>query len=192
MTWIKKSDKFLPNISKEKLKQLYGKEKNAKAKLRLLASIQRKEGKTLEDIAYSLQKPKTTIHDWLKKIECEELNGCYDIKQKGNRTKLTLQQKQELEKVLDENPQKQGIPFKLWTTTLVQYIIQKHHGISYTKSAIWKLTKKLNFSLKVPRQQHQKANKKAQEKFKIELKKKFNITLNLDSRSSVLTKHTSS
>ncbi len=192
MTWIKKSDKFLADISAEKLKQLYGKEKNAKAKLRLLASIQRKEGNTLDDIANSLQKPKTTIHDWLKRIEIEGLNGYYDIKQKGNRSKLTMQQRKELEKILDESPQNQGIPFKLWTTTLVQYIIHKHHGISYNQSAIWKLTKKLNFSLKVPRQQHQKANKKAQEEFKKKLKKEFNITLNLDSRSSVLTKHTSS
>lgn len=192
MTWIKKSNQFLPDISKEKLKKLYGKEKNGKAKLRLLASIQRKDGKTLDEIAYSLQKPKTTIHDWLKRIETEELNGCYDIKQKGNKSKLTLQQREELGKILDESPQNQGIPFKLWTTTLVQYVIHKKHGISYNQSAIWKLIKKLNFSLKIPRQQHQKANKKAQEKFKEELKKKFNITLNLDSRYFVLTKRTSS
>lgn len=192
MAWIKKNDQFLPNISKEKLKKLYGTEKNAKAKLRLLACTQRKDGKTLEDIASSLKKPKTTIHDWLKRIESEELNGCYDIKQKGNKSKITLQQRGELEKMLDESPQNQGIPFKLWTTTLVQYVIHKHYGISYNQSAIWKLTKKLDFSLKVPRQQHQKANKKAQEIFKEELKKKFNITLNLDSRSSVLMKHTSS
>ncbi len=190
MAWIKKRDKFLPDISKEKLSQLYGKEKNAKAKLRLLASIQRKDGKTLEDIAYSLQKPKTTIHDWLKRIECKELKGFYDIKQKGNRSKLTLQQREELGRILDESPQNQGIPFKLWTTKLVQYIINKNHGISYNQSAIWKLTKSLNFSLKVPRQQHKKANKKAQDDFKKKLKQKFNITLNLDSRSFVLMKRT--
>lgn len=192
MVWIKKRNEFLPDISKEKLKQLYGKEKNAKAKLRLLTSIQRKEGKTLDDIAYSLQKPKTTIHDWLKRIENEELKGFYDIKQKGNKSKLTLEQREELGKILDESPQNQEIPFKLWTTKLVQYVIHKHHGISYTQSAIWKLTKKLHFSLKVPRQEHQKANKKAQEEFKKKLKQKFNITLNLDSKSFVLMKHTSS
>lgn len=192
MTWLKRNDKFLPEISKEKLKQLYGKEKNGKAKLRLLASIQRKDGKTLDDIAFFLQKPKTTIHDWLKRIEIKGPSGLYDIKQKGNRSKLTLQQREELGKILDESPQNQEIPFKLWTTKLVQYIINKNHKVSYTQSAIWKLTKKLNFSLKVPRQQHQKANKKAQEEFKKKLKQKFNITLNLDSRYSVLTKRTSS
>ena len=192
MTWIKKSDEFLPEISKEKLKQLYGKEKNAKAKLRLLAIIQRKEGNTLDAIASSLHKPKTTIHDWLKRVDSKELNGLYDIKQKGNKSKLTLKQREELGKVLDESPENQNIPFTLWTTTLVQYFIYTRFNVSYNQSAIWKLTKKLDFSLKVPRQENRKANKKLQEEFKAELKKKFNITLNLDSRSSVLTKHTSS
>jgi transposase len=168
MVWIKKNNQFLPDISIETLKHLYKKERNAKAKLRLLACIQRKKGKTLDDIAYSLQKPKTTIHDWLKKIESKKLSGCYDIKQKGNNSKITFNQKQELKKILNESPQKQKIPFKLWTTTLVQYIIHKNFGISYTQSAIWKLITKLNFSLKIPRQEHQKANKKAQEKFKKE------------------------
>lgn len=190
MTWIKKSDEFLPDIPKEKLKQLYRTEKNAKAKLRLLAALQRKEGNTLDAIAYSLQKPKTTIHDWLKRIDHEELMGCYDIKQKGNKSKITLKQREELEKMLDESPQNQNIPFTLWTTTLVQYIIYKRFNISYNQSAIWKIVKKLNFNLKVPRQENRKVNKKLQEKFKVELKKKFNITLNLDSRSFVLTRHT--
>ena len=191
MTWIKKGDNFLVDLSKEKLKQLYKKEKNAKAKLRLLAAIQRKEGKTVDDIAYSLQKPKTTIHDWLKRIESKNPNSLYDINQKGNRRKLTVEQIKKLEMILEESPQKHEIPFKLWTTTLVQYIIHKYYNISYTQSAVWKLVKKLNFSLKVPRPANIKANKKAKELFRKELKKKFNIILNLDSRSFVLMKHTS-
>lgn len=191
MAWLKKGDKFLPDFSVAELKKLYKKEKNAKAKLRLLASIQRKEGKTLDDIASSLQKPKTTIHDWLKRLSNKGLQNLYDVKQKGNATKLTSTQLKELDKILSESPKKQGMPFKLWTTTLVQYLIFKLFNVSYNQSAIWKITKKLNYNLKVPRQQNKNTNKKAKELFKKELKKKFNITLNLDSRSFVLMKHIS-
>jgi len=191
MAWLKKENEFLPDLSKIELKHLYKKEKNAKAKLRLLASIQRKEGKTLEDIASSLKKPKTTIHDWLKRLSDNGLQNLYDVKQKGNAAKLTSVQLKELDKILSESPKKQGMPFKLWTTTLVQYLIFKLFNISYNQSAIWKITKKLDYNLKVPRQQNKKTNKKAKELFKKELKKKFNITLNLDSRSFVLMKHTS-
>ncbi|MEK6733983.1 MAG: winged helix-turn-helix domain-containing protein [Pseudomonadota bacterium] len=189
MTWLKKRDNFLPNFSKVKLKQLYNQERNGKAKLRLLVAIQRKEGKTLEFIASSLQKPKTTIHDWLKRMDNGTLDQIFDIKQKGKIPKLSPLQKEELEKILDESPQKQNIPFTLWTTKLVQYVIYQHFDVSYNQSAIWKLVQKLNFNLKIPRQENRKANKELQEKFKIELKKKFNIRLNLDSRSFVLMRH---
>ena len=192
MAWLKKRDEFLVDISLSELKKMYHLEKNAKAKLRLLAALKRKEGNTLEEIASSLQKPKTTIHDWLRRLEDNGVKKLYDVKQSGKPAKLTKQQLEELEQILDDSPQKQGLPFILWTTKLVQYIIIKLFGVKYELWNIWKIVKKLNFSLKVPRQENRKVNKKLQEKFKVELKKKFNITLNLDSRSFVLTRRTSS
>ena len=192
MVWLKKRDEFLVDFSLPELERMYRLEKNGKAKLRLLAALKRKKGNTLEDIASSLQKPKTTIHDWLRRLEDGGIKKIHDVKQLGKPAKLSKQQLDELERVLDESPQKQGLPFTLWTTKLVQYIIIKLFNVKYELWNIWKIVTKLNFALKVPRQENRKSNKKLQEKFKVELKKKFNITLNLDSRSFVLTKHTSS
>jgi len=190
MTWLKKEDEFLPNFSKLELNQLYKKEKNAKAKLRLLASIQRKEGKTLDYIASSLKKPKTTIHDWLKRLENNKIDKIRDIKQTGRPPKLSAEQKKKLVKILDDSPEKQGIPYIIWTTSLVQYIVNKLFNVLYKIRNIEYLVKEIGFTLQKPRPEHKKANKKAQDKFKKELKKKFNITLNLDSRSFVLMKRT--
>jgi transposase len=192
MAWLKKGNDFLIDISKAELKNLYKQEKNAKAKLRLLAALRRKEGETLESIAFSLEKPKMTISDWLRSLEKKGINGLYDIKQSGQPSRLTKNQLDKLNKILDESPEKQGLPFVIWTTKLVQYIIIKLFGVKYVLRNIWFLVKKLGYNLKVPRQENRKANKKLQEKFKIELKKKYNIILNLDSRSFVLTKSTSS
>ena len=190
MTWLKKEDEFLPNFSKLELNQLYKKEKNVKAKLRLLASIQRKEGKTLDYIASSLKKPKTTIHDWLKRLENNKIDKIRDIKQTGRPPKLSAEQKKKLVKILDDSPEKQGIPYIIWTTSLVQYIVNKLFNVLYKIRNIEYLVKEIGFTLQKPRPEHKKANKKAQDKFKKELKKKFNITLNLDSRSFVLMKRT--
>ena len=73
MIRLQKGEKFLAEISKAELRASYKRENNVKGKLRLLAAIQRKDGKTLDDIAYSLQKPKTTIHDWLRRLESKSL-----------------------------------------------------------------------------------------------------------------------
>lgn len=191
MTQLQKEDKFLSGISREELKEFYKKEKKPKPKLRLLAAILRKEGKTFDDIASSIQKPKTTIHDWLHRFEDGTLKQLYDKKQSGKPSKLSKKQKEELKKVLENSPQKQGIPFVLWTTKLVQYIIIKLFDVKYELWNIRKTIKKINFSLQTPRQEHRKANKKAQEEFKKNLSQKYNITLNLDLRSSVLMKRIS-
>lgn len=189
MVWIKKGLNFLPDILKLELKELYKSEKNVKAKLRLLAALQRKEGGTLDSIAFSLEKPKTTIHDWLKRFEQYGLDNIYDAKQPGKPIRLTKKQFDKLEKVLDGSPQNQGLPFVLWTTKLVQYVILKLFNVKYELWNVRKIVNKLGFSLKVPRPQNRNVNKKAQEKFKKKLNQKYNIILNLDLRSSVLTRH---
>ena len=131
-----------------------------------------------------------TISDWLRKIEEEGLHRIYSVKQTGKPSKLTDDQLNKLEIILDESPEKQGIPFKIWTTSLVQYIINKVFDVIYQIRNIRKIVKKLGFRLKVPRQENLKKNDKSVEKFKKKLKVMYNITLNLDSRSSVLMKST--
>ena len=188
MNFTKKGADFLPDVSKEKLKRLYKKERDSKAKLRLLATILRKEGKSLSEISYSIQKPIMTISDWLRKIDKGGLHRIYNVKQTGKPSRLAPHQLDELYSVLEKSPEEQGIPFKMWTTSLVQYIIKRLFNVLYKVRNVLKIVKKLGFSLKVPRQENRKKNKKAVEEFKKNLKQRYNITLNLDSRSSVLMK----
>lgn len=192
MVWLEKGDSFLPKHSKEELKKLYLKEKDTDAKFRLLAAMKRKDGETLDYIALSLKKPKTTIHDWLKRFQTYGPERIYNLKKSGRPSNMSKEQKQNLKNILMESPEKQGLPFIMWTTSLVQYLIDKLFGILYKIRNIEYIIKELGFSFKKPRPENKKSNKKAQERFKIELKKKLNITLNLDSRSFVLTKLTSS
>ena len=191
MNFTKKGVEFLPNISNEKLKNLYKKEKDSKAKLRLLAIILRKKGQSLSEISTSIQKPVMTISDWLRRIDNEGLHRIYSIKQTGKPSKLTKVQLDYLHNVLEKSPEEQGIPFKMWTTSLVQYVIKKLFDVLYKVRNVLKIVKKLGFSWRVPRQEHIKKNEKKVEEFKKNLKVMYNITLNLDSRSSVLMKSTS-
>jgi len=191
MGWIKKGEKFLPEFSKAELTKLYQKEKNGKAKLRLLSAILRKEGKSLDLISELVYTPKTTVHDWLIRLENKGLDGLVDDKQPGRPSLLSQEQKEELEKVLSGSPEKQDIPFKVWTTSLVQYVIYKLFNVKYKTRNVGYVLKKLGFTLKVPRSRNKKASTKAQEEFKKKLKLKYGITLNLDLRSSFWMKRTS-
>ena len=190
MKSTKRGNQFLIDVSMKYLEEQYKKEKDSKAKLRLLAAILRKEGKDLREISKSIHKPFTTISDWLKRFEKDGLKRIYNLEKSGRPSLLNKEQQEKLKKILEESPEKQKIPFKIWTTQLVQYIIKKTFDVLYVMRNIRIILKKLGFRLKVPRQENIKKNKKAVEEFKKNLKEKYNITLNLDSRSSVLMKST--
>lgn len=190
MSIIQKGDLYLENISKEELIKLYNEEKNSKAKMRLLAACLRKQGKSLEDIGNSVQKSKSTIFDWLVKFQKQGLIGRFDNPRSGKPSKLNKTQLNELKLILSESPQKQQIPFTIWTSNLVQYIINKLYNVLFKIRRIEYLVKELGFTFQKPRQKNRRANTKKQEEFKKKFKMLFKKDLTMDSRSFVLTKHT--
>jgi transposase len=189
--WLKKGNNFLPNLSREEIIKHYNTEKNVKAKLRLLVILKRKDGKSLTNIALDLIQSKTNIARCLHQVSIHGISAIYDKKQTGKPSKLTGKQKKELKLILLESPQKQKIPFTLWTTKLIQYLINKLYGVLFKIRRIEYLVKELGFSFQKPRQRNRKANTKKQEEFKKKFKKLLNTNLTMDSRCFVLMKLTS-
>lgn len=170
--WEEKAKDFLPKYSIEELQVLLNKEKDQKAKNRLRACILRKEGKTITQIVKLLRKPRTTVFDWLSKIQKFGLDHRYNKKQPGNKGQLSKENYLELEKVLEESPEKQGIPYKFWTNKLVQYFIKVKFKVLYGIRFVQEITKRLGFSLQKPRPKNPKASTKKQKEF-VEMVKKI-------------------
>ena len=188
--WLKKGENFLFELKLKELKQLYRNEKNTKGKIRLLACIKRKEGKSLTDISFDLSQPKTNIARWLHQVNINGIKRIHDKKISGKPSKLLNKHKIELKNILLESPQKQKIPFTIWTSNLVQYIINKLYNVLFKIRRIEYLVKELGFTFQKPRQKNRKANTKKQEEFKKKFKMLFKRNLTMDSRSFVLMKHT--
>jgi transposase len=183
MTRVPKGEDFLPKYSKEKLHELYRKEENSKAQIRLLAAILRKEGMTLEEISKKVKYPLTTVGDWLRRMHLNGISRRYSIKQPGRPKRLTHEQEIELDLFLSQSPQKAGLPFVLWTTKLVRAFIEQHYGVVYKIRQVRNLLICLGFSCQKPRPAHRKANKKFQEAFKKTSGKEFKPMLTMDMRS---------
>lgn len=188
--WEEKAKDFLPGYSLKELRVLLNEEKDRKAKTRLRACILRKEGKTITQLVKLLRKPRTTVFDWLSRIQKFGLDRRYNKKQPGNKGQLSKEDYLKLEKVLEMSPEKQGIPFKFWTNKLVQYFIRIEFSISYGIKFVQEITKRLGFSLQKPRPKNPKASTKKQKDFIEMVKKNYQITLTMDSRSFVLMKST--
>jgi transposase len=186
--WEEKAKDFLPNHSIEVLQTLFEAEKIKIAKKRLKVCILRKKGKTLTQISIKLHIAKTTIYNWLNNIIKFGLVRLYNIKNSGKSKLLSKNEIEELDKILQESPKKINYPFKFWTNKLVQVYINEKYNISYKIRNIRYLVKQLGFSLQKARPKNPNSSSKKQKEFIENVKKKFQISLKMDSRSFVLMK----
>jgi transposase len=131
MTITPRGESFLPNISIDDLNDLYQKENDPIAKIRLLAAILRKEGKTLEEISLMIKHPLTTVGDWLRRLHTEGISRKNNKKRSGRPKRLTDKQIEDLKPILFKSPQEQGFPFIIWTTKLVVQLIEQLYKVSY-------------------------------------------------------------
>src|SRR3989344_4927328 len=129
--FVQKGKTFLSGVSLTRLEHLYAQEANAKAKIRLQCAVLRKKGESQPFIAEVTGLPVTTVSDILRRFEERGVKGSYAIKQQGQPRKLSPRQRAQLKKLLSGSPQKQGLPFVVWTTKLVQHIVHRKFGVSY-------------------------------------------------------------
>lgn len=164
--YVKKGEAFLQHVSLKEIESAYNSEKNAKAKIRLQCVLLRKKGKSQPYISEVTGKPISTVSDILRRVNKKGLKGTIAVKQKGQPIKLSKINQLKLKRIIAQTPQKQGLPFVLWTTKLVQYIIKKKFKVNYVIMQVHRLLKKMGFTMQKARPEHIKANKKTQAKFK--------------------------
>ena len=152
---LPKGDFFLPKVSLEELEYLYVTENRAKPKIRLLCAIHRKKGASIDEIADSTSLKRRTVHALLWRFQERGISGKDSIKQTGRPAFLTLKQRKELIKQLEQGPPQNKTG--LWSTKEVKEHIHKKYGVTYTNVHVWELLKALGFSLQRPRPRHRKA-----------------------------------
>lgn len=165
MWQLEKGELFLSKTSLRELRKLYKKETNSKAKLRLLAAIHRKQGKSIDKISELLEKPRKTVHGWLTNFQERGISGKDSIKQEGRPCRLTGTQMKEFVRRLEKGPPKN--PSGLWTAKGVRSLIRDKYGILYGRTNTWKILVATGFTPQVPRKRHYKrASDEEIERFK--------------------------
>jgi transposase len=189
--YVPKGESYLEGYTKDEIVEIYKREKEGKAKIRLLTAILRKEGKAPKEISDSTKYPLTTIKGWLHKMHKEGIGRYHSIPQPGRPKRLTEEQLREIDITLSEPPTKQGMPFKFWTTKLVTAFIKDKFGLEYKQMQVRRILRKLDFSCKKPGPFHKKAFKTRQEQFKKTSKVELPLTSREDGRSYIWTKASS-
>jgi len=152
MWQLPKGKEFLPAVSRQRLQKMYDSELKAKPKIRLLSAIHRKNGKSIDEIAYLLSKNRRTVHSWLVRFKKRGIDGKDSIKQPGKIPALTLKQRQNLVKILEHGPPHNHSG--LWVTKEVRELIAKKFKHKYVKQHVWRLLVSLGFTMQRPRKRH--------------------------------------
>ena len=186
--YVAKGNSFLAEISLKKLEQNYTQEQNAKAKIRLQCAILRKKGRSIPFISDVVGKRASSVSDILRRFEDRGIAGCYAIRQKGQKPRLSSLQRLKLKKALNRSPQIIGIPSVIWTTKLIQKFIEKSFGVEYVNRHVRDLVSSLGLSIQKPRPEHIRANKKLQAQFKKNFDEELRSSCKQDMRSPFWTR----
>ena len=106
-----------------------------------------------------------TIWRWATAYRRNGVGGLYPKARKPKPSKLTLTQKAEALAWLDAGKTATGEDIH-WTLERLRYAISEAFGVTLGINTIWVWLRRENRKLKVPRPQHYKADKEAQEAFK--------------------------
>ena len=159
---------FMPNVSKKRLVRMCAKEKNKLAKIRLLACILRKRGRSIRKICEELVMPYSTVRDWLVRMQDWGLKARFNRTRGGRKSKMPKSFSRTVRAWLGNKPEKYGFESGSWQLNLILEMIRRTFGLDCCKArTLRRMLKKIGFSYRKPRPVPPKsASKSEQEEFK--------------------------
>ena len=152
MTWdLSRGEEFLPDFSLDELKEWASAEKRKQPHLRLLVALNRKEGKSIDQIADATGLHRRAVHDILHRFEERGLKATESLPKPGRTNYLTIKQLKDLRKRLLQAPSKSGFDEGFWNGRMIQQLVRKQYGVDYCIGWLPKVLAKLGFSYKKPR-----------------------------------------
>jgi transposase len=125
---------------------------------RRLAVERVSEGYSQAEVAHFLGVSVSAVCSWVAAYRQRGDDGLTATRSPGAPPKLTLQEHEELERLLLEGATAYGWPNNLWTGGRVREIIKKHFGVEYHPAHVCRiLKKKLDWTCQRP--QHQNADR---------------------------------
>jgi len=127
----------LDGISMDFLRDGLGKVRGKRATMRLVVAINYKAGVAQTELADWYGVSRTTIHNWLRRIERLEseplADVVYDDDRPGRPPKLDESQRARLREALSEPPARAGLDEASWFPELVRTFVRREFGVDYTR-----------------------------------------------------------
>lgn len=160
----------LENITAEQLRDYVQKVEKKAETLRLVVGINYKNGVTQSELADWYGVSRTTVHNWLDRLErldSEPLEEViHDDQRSGRPAKLTDSDRKTLFAVLQEPPSELGLDAPAWSPPLVRAYIREEFAVDYTLRHIRDLMNEAGIVWKTARPDYDEGDNRAREAFK--------------------------
>jgi transposase len=145
------------------------KESHARTRYRFLILSHLKEGKSITEISNNFRVSRNTIHDWLRRLASEGINGLREKKGRGPHFKLSIDQHEIFKQtVLKLQHNRNGGRIR---GKDVLKLMKEKFGINCSLDTVYRTLARVNLVWITGRSIHPKANLEAQEAFKKTSKK---------------------
>jgi transposase len=151
-------------LSADALLALSKKEKNPNKRVRMLAVSLYLECHNRAQVARQLKVARRSVNNWVSEYLAHGLSGLKDKPRPGKPSALSIKQKQQLSRFIDNSTQtdKGG---RLTGMHIKEYI-QTEFGVDYHLSHIYKILSKLGYSWITSRSRHPKQQSGVQDAYK--------------------------
>lgn len=127
---------YLDDISADDLHQLLDAADGKKPTLRVVAAINYKNGVTPTDIAQWYGLSRSTVYNWLERLERlpdeSPETVLVDADRPGRPPKLAADQRADLRQSLAEPPREAGVDADEWSPTVLQRVIETRYGVKFS------------------------------------------------------------
>ena len=142
---------FMPGVSEKRLEKAARREKDQRAKFRLLVCLARKRGHSIRRISRDLKTPYSTIRDWLLRMRGRGLKGRFNARPKGRRAGLPLQILRTVRRWLKRSPKRCGFQTGSWRLDMVNEMIRRETGRHTRPRTLRRILRRLGLSYSKPR-----------------------------------------
>lgn len=146
------------------------KEKNPRVRMRFLGLAHVKDGASYRKVANMLKTSYRSVQNWVNRFVNEGIEGVKDKNVGGKEPYFPKDREEELRNLLVQKQSEMRGGRLIGTD--IQKIVENQFGVAYAMSSIYELLARINMVYVSSRSKHPKSDKKMQETFKKDFKKK--------------------
>lgn len=168
-----------PQPKINQLKQFLKTTKRPDERDRARAILKLVEGKKRKEVAYFFDITLTTLGEWQHKFKKRGAEGLRTKPQKGNKYKLSREQKEEIKGSINKKtPQELGLNGSFWTVSLLRAYVKRDYQVTYQSANSYReLFTFCGFSYHKPDAVNKRQNGHMRKRFEDTVKKRSNGTV---------------